>query len=254
MHRLRLFFAFTFLSFTGISDAEAHDPLYGLGPHVLFKGGFAPHATFMWNNGYGEMEYALGYGLTRRWTTIVEGVWNIENSSVGYDHFAWKNKYRFWLKNSPGSSKQASLLTKLSSPADDNKPTVLSTAITAGNETLKWYWFAGAGYAIKMGGTGSRSGNNFLYNFTLGYRPIPAEYYKPDLVFFIEATGEFYQKSILNGEHVDQSGGPTLSVAPTFFFTYRNLAIRGGVQYGIAAGEYLSINNTSYKLTIELHI
>jgi len=99
-----------------------------------------------------------------------------------------------------------------------------------------------------------KQGYHFLYNVSIGYRPFKVNYYKPDIVFFMETSGNTYQKSILNGDRVVQSGGTNLALAPTFFFTIRNFAFRGGVQFGVWDNGYVSKPETNYKLTFELHI
>ena len=232
----------------------AHEPLYGFGPHVLFKGGFAPHVTANWSSNEFETEYALGYGITRSWTMLAETPFHSENNSYHFGGFNLKSKYRFWLKTKPGISHQGSFITKLALPSADGKPTTLNLALTTGREALKFYWFATAGYAFRFLDNDLVPGNNLLYNVSLGYRPFKVNYYKPDIVFFLETSGNIYQKSILNGERVKQSGGTNLAVAPTFFLTYRNLAVRGGVQFGVLESQSVTKPETNYKLTIELHI
>ena len=54
------------------TGSEAHEPLYGFGPHVLFQGGFAPHINLNWLSSEFETEYALGYGLTKNLMLIGE--------------------------------------------------------------------------------------------------------------------------------------------------------------------------------------
>jgi len=84
-----------FLSTTGVA---AHEPLYGFGPHVLFKNGLAPHITLNWNSSKFETEYALGYGITRNWTMIAETPWSTEGGNYNFGGVNLKSKYRFWLK------------------------------------------------------------------------------------------------------------------------------------------------------------
>lgn len=247
-----IFIALTSLWITNL--CHAHEPLYGFGPHVLFKGGFAPHVTMNLISDQLETEYALGYGITRSWTMIAETPFHVANSTYDFGGLNLKSKYRFWLKTKPGISYQGSFISKLVLPSENGKPRVLNIALTTGQEALKFYWFATAGYALKFSNNDLVQGNNFLYNVSLGYRPFKVNYYKPDIVFFMETSGNAYQKSTLNGEKLQESGGSNLAVAPTFFFTYRNLALRGGVQFGVLASDYISKTETNYKLTIELHI
>jgi len=242
------------LSLLGCGSLYAHEPLYGLGPHVLFKGGFAPHFTFLWFPSEIETEYALGYGVTKRWTTIVEAPFLIEGNNYKWNGLNFKNKYRFWMRAKPGSISQVSAFSNISLPKEDGKPKKLNLSLTGGQESLKLFWFASAGYVLKFSDNNFRQGNHAQYHLALGYRPIKVQYFKPDIVFFVETTGESHQKSKLNNDVISQSGGHILSVAPSFFLTYRNVALRGGVQFGVLASKYISKPKTNFKLTIEMHI
>ncbi len=181
-----------------------------------------------WNSSQIETEYAFAYGITRSWTMIAETPFNVENGTYNYGSLNLKSKYRFWLKTKPGISYQGSFISKLVLPSENGKPRVLNIALTTGQEALKFYWFATVAYALKFSDNDLIKGNNLRYNVSIGFRPFKVNYYKPDIVFFMETSGNAYQKSTLNGEKIHESGDSNLAVAPTFYFTYRNLAIRGG--------------------------
>ncbi len=59
-----------------MSQAYAHDPVFGLGPHVLYKGGveIAPEARTakQGDNKASELELELTYGLTGDWAVGVD--------------------------------------------------------------------------------------------------------------------------------------------------------------------------------------
>jgi hypothetical protein len=245
---------FSFLVLLLTNEGKSHEPLYGFGPHVLFKNGFAPHITLNWNSRQFETEYALGYGITRNWTMIAETPFYSANGQYNFGGVNLKSKYRFWLKAKPGISYQGSFITKLEVPAVYGQPTVLNMALTTGQEALKLYWFATAGYALKFTDNSLKPGNHLLYNVSIGFRPFKVNYYKPDIVFFLETSGRVYQKSTLNNEFISRSGGANLAIAPTFFFTYRNFAFRGGVQFGVWENGFVRMPEKNYKLTFELHI
>jgi hypothetical protein len=240
----------------GIAEiaSYAHEPLYGFGPHVLFKNGWAPHITTNFSGKMFSSEYALGYGITPSWTGIVETGFSNRSGDYAIDFYRLKSKYRFYLNNQPGYSHQAAFITQLTLPARVGDPGALDMAFTGGREGLKFYWFASAGYGIVFADNPIEPGDRFIYNFSLGYRPFKVNYYKPDVVFFVETTGFTYQKSKRNGESIQDSGGSNLAVAPTFFFTYRNLAVRGGIQFGVWENKFISKPDTNFKLTVEFHI
>jgi hypothetical protein len=237
-----------------VKTAPAHEPLFGIGPHVLFKGGFAPHITFTGSKNIFETEYALGYGITRNWTAIGEIPFALDNKNYSFEGFNLKQKYRFYSWFKPGLSRQVSAVSKLVFPAEKGSPTVVNLGLTGGQEALRWYWFFSAGYAAKFTDENLHPGNNLDYTATIGYRPFKTSYYKPDLVVFLEGIGRFMQKSKLDGLTIENSGGHAWSVAPTFMFTYRNIALRGGIETGIGKNGYLEKPETNYKFTLEWHL
>ncbi len=249
----KLITAILIIILTGFS-ANAHEPLYGFGPHVLFKGGFAPHITTNFSGKMIASEYALGYGITPSWTGIAEAGFSNADGGYAASFYRLKSKYRFFINNQPGYSHQAAFISQLTLPAVNGAPGAFDMAFTGGREGLKFYWFASAGYGFRFADNPVKPGNRVIYNFTLGYRPFRVNYYKPDIVFFVETTGFTYQKSHTNGEPVPESGGSTFAVAPTFFFTYRNLAVRGGLQFGVWDNGFVSRPDTNFKLTIEVHL
>lgn len=234
--------------------AFAHEPLYGIGPHVLFKGGFAPHITIAGSGSLFEMEYSLGYGITRNWTVIGEMPFVLDNNNYSFEGFHLKQKYRFYSWFEPGMSRQVSAVTKLVFPVGNDSPTVINLGLTGGQEALKWYWFFSAGYAAKFINDSMHPVNNLDYTATFGFRPFKTNYYKPDLVIFLEGIGRFVEKSKLNGNTIQNSGGHAWSLAPTFMLTYRNIALRGGIETGMAKSGYVEKPETNYKFTLELHL
>lgn len=234
--------------------AYSHEPLYGFGPHVLFRGGFAPHINLLFNSNTYQTEYAVGYGITKTWTMIGEVPYESTGDQYLRRGFNLKSKNRLWLKTKPGKSFQGSIISRLELPAQGDQPTTMKLAMTVGQEALKLYWFASAGYAARFTDNELEPGNNVLYNFSIGYRPFKVDYYKPDLVLFIETTGNAFQKSKMNGELMGQSGGTNLAIAPTIFLTYKNLAVRGGMQFGLSNSAYAPKIERNVRVTIELHI
>jgi len=232
----------------------AHQPLYGFGPHVLFKNGWAPHITTNFSGKMFETEYALGYGITPALTGVVEASFSNRNGDYAIDTYILRSKYRFYINNQPGYSHQVAFISRLSLPARAGEPGAFDMVFTGGREGLKFYWFASAGYGVRFADNPVTPGNRFIYNFTLGFRPFKVSYYKPDLVLFVETTGFTIQKSAMNGELVQDSGGSNMAVAPTFFLTYKNLALRGGVQFGVWDDKFVSKPDTNFKITVEIHI
>ena len=230
----------------------AHEPLFGIGPHVLFKGGFAPHFTLSYQDEW-ETEYALGYGITRNWTVIGETAFG---TTDGYrlNRINLKQKYRVLSHFEPGLSRALSAVGSISVPTRSGKSTVAQLGVTGGQEAQHWYWFFSGQYFANFTNQELKPGNTLAYSATLGYRINKVDYYKPDFVFFLEGTGKYIQKSKKDNDLVKASGGQLWQLAPTFMFTYRNVALRGGVQLGIADAGHVDAPDVNYKLTIEMHL
>ncbi len=233
---------------------SAHEPLYGNGPHVLFKGGLAPEIVLQSGFGYLATEYSLGYGLTKDWTINGGVAFSNLNQNYKYKGFLIKNKYRFYTYFKPGLSILISAIAAAFVPKNTSAPKVLNLGITGGQESIRWYWFVDAAYAFKITGNNFKPGNEINYTATIGYRPFEINYYKPDLVLFIEGIGTYQERSALNGRTVTNSGGNYWAIAPTFFLSYKNYALRGGVEFGIASTGRIKKPDTNYKISIELHI
>lgn len=253
MQWLRYLFAFCLVAMAQ-TYAHAHEPLYGFGPHVLFKGGWAPHFTFHYGHDHVETEYALGYGLTRNWTIKGEVPFHVAHGNYEWGGFKFKQKYRLFSRFKPGLSRQISAISTVAIPATKDNPTVVNIGATGGQEALHWYWFFGASYGLMISNQDVKPGNRLTYNATIGYRPMKTSYYKPDIVFFLEGIGNYQQKSLENGDRLQESGGHAWSLAPTFMLTYRNVALRGGVEFGLAETQYLERPSTNYKLILEWHL
>jgi len=232
----------------------AHEPLYGNGPHVLFKGGFAPEITVQSGFGYLNTAYSLGYGLTKNWTVNGGVAFSNLNQNYEYKGFLFKNKYRFYSYFKPGLSILVSAIAAVFVPKNSSAPKVLNLGITGGQESIRWYWFVDATYAFKITNNNFKPGNEINYTATIGYRPFEIDYYKPDLVLFIEGIGKYQETSAQNGSTVTNSGGNYWAIAPTFFLTYKNYALRAGVEFGVTSTGSINKPDTNYKISFEFHI
>lgn len=100
-----------------------------------------------------------------------------------------------------------------------------------------------------------RIGDKLFVDLALGIRPWPTEYLKPDLVVLVEINWETLMRDELDSVDVKDSGGNQLFLSPTFFFTYRNWAVKGGVQIPVYQNLYGTQPEEDYrfKLAVEVH-
>ncbi len=235
-------------------DVRGHEPIYGNGPHVLFLGGFAPGITVQSGNGIFETEYSLEYGLTSQLTIGTDVIFSNEEESYSFEGLKLKGKYRFYTEYSRGAMLQFSALGGIKLPNNKNLPKGITFGIAAGREAVEWYWFASAVYIGKTGNSNFLPGDELNYDVTLGYRVNELKYYKPDLVLFIELIGKYQFNSKLNGSEIAESGGHSWGIAPTIMFTFRNYALRSGIEFGLGSSGFLNKPETNFKVAIEMHI
>lgn len=270
-----------FVVLRGFGPACAHEPIFGLGPHTIYKGGVGIEVEFEGEESSGagedEKEYVLHneiiYGVKADFSVtlavpyIIEReakAGGIENSSSGLGDVSLRGKYRFWRRDAPGVQDAAALILGIKVPSgDDDKTPHLGSgstdflfALAAARESLKWYYFGDIRYRLNTEDGGIEKGDMFFADLAAGVRPWPTEYYRPDLVLIAELNWETIMSDDLDGVDIEDSGGDRLFFSPSFFFTYRNLAVKGGVQIPIHQdlnGEQPEVNYR-FKLAAELHL
>ncbi len=231
-------------------ELSAHEPIYGRGPHVLFKGGFSLGFVFSGQSGAFGTEYAIEYGLTPNLTVGL----SLPFTNGSADGYLVGGKYRFYTVFQRGGMREFAIFGGYKIKGRKKGINSLVLGFTAGREAVNWYWFASAGFTSKFTGAALAPGNEINYDFTLGYRVTKLDYYKPDLVVFLEFLGKRLFKSKFNGNLISQSGGDIWSVAPTLMLTYRNYALRMGVEIGLARSGFVSKTETNFRVGIETHL
>ena len=253
--------------------AWAHDPIFGVGPHVLFKDGFEVATEVESDKAGDAKEQALAlevtYGLTGDWAIGVDLPYVFKeegnNSSNGNGDAGVFTKYRFWRKDSLGLQETAAVLLKgITNTAADNKSPALDKGttdailgLTYGYEGRKWYRWASARY--RFNGTndaGIDRGDKILLDFVGGIRPNPTGYKEVDIVWLLELNGEYGQRAELGGAELSNTGGTEWFVSPGIFWTKRNFAIKAGVQLPIYHNLNGNQQDSDYraKMVFEWHL
>ena len=255
------------------STAFAHDPIFGQGPHVLFKDGFEVATEFHSSKKGNELENEFGlevkYGITGDWAIGIEVPFEIKaddgNSSSGLGDTAIFTKYRFWRKDTKGLQESAAVSLKfITETGDENTTPALGTGTTDsvvglsyGYEGRRWYRWASVRY--RQNGTttaGLKRGDKTLLDFVIGLRPTLSGYTEPDMVYLLELNGELGDSATLNGNTVANTGGDEWFISPGFMWTIKNFAVRGGVQLPISNKLNGSQEKSDYraKLSFEWHL
>ncbi|HEX20040.1 MAG TPA: transporter [Acidiferrobacteraceae bacterium] len=253
--------------------AWAHDPIFGIGPHVLFKGGveIAPevHVSKQGDKRETELGVELTYGLTGDWSIGMELPYDKKEeggiSTSGRGDASLFTKYRFWRHDTLGVQQSMAVLVKVKlDTADDNKNPALGSGsrdtilgFTYGYEGRKWYRWAGIRHRHNgKNKTGLRRGDKWLLDLVGGIRFKPTGYREPDTVWLLELNGEYGQRAKDNGVTLANTGGTEWFLSPGIFWTKRNFAIKAGVQIPIASDLNGRQEKSDYraKLILEWHL
>jgi len=255
------------------SPARAHDPIFGIGPHVLYKGGVevAPQLQQHKRGDERETELSLEltYGLTGDWAAGIElpYAWKDDGSEKadGTGNVKLFTKYRFWRNDSLGAQESAAVLLKVkldtgddsSSPPLGSGTTDSLLGISYGYESRKWYRWASLRYRYNgENDAGLRVGGRVFFDLVGGIRPRPTGYLEPDTVWLLELNGEYGQRSELHGVDLSDTGGSEWFLSPGIFWTKRNFAVKAGVQVPIASNLNGNQEKSDYhiKVILEWHL
>ncbi|MCH7694093.1 MAG: transporter [Proteobacteria bacterium] len=252
--------------------ARAHGPLFSPAPETVFKGGteitLGFHTAKTAGGGDREKEYEvfLGaeYGLTADWEIGIEVpyAWKKSNGrdANGVGDIVLDTKYQFWKLDLPGAQYKAAAFVKAKLPTGDDggRPRIGSGStdgiggLAIGYESRRWYWFASGVYRANTEGAGGlEKGDRQFLNVVGGVRPVLTEYDEPDTVLMVELNWEHAGRDDLNGAGLVNTGGWELFLSPVVWWTYGQLAIRGGVQIPIAEGLNGDQATSDYRARIE---
>ena len=260
------------LAVAAAMPARAHGPLFSPAPETIFKGGtevtLGFHTAKTTGGGDREKEYEVfvgaEYGLTADWEIGIEVpyAWKKSNGrdANGVGDIVLDTKYQFWRRDLPGAQYKAAVFfkTKLPTGDDGGQPRIGSGStdviggLATGYESRRWYWFVSGVYRVNTEGAGGlEKGDRQFLNVVGGVRPVLTEYDEPDTVLMVELNWEHAGRDDLNGAGLVNTGGWELFLSPVVWWTYGQLAIRGGVQIPIAEGLNGDQATSDYRARIE---
>ncbi|ACV26739.1 MULTISPECIES: transporter [Kangiella] len=213
----------------------AHDPIFSPGPHVLFKDGFEIHTEFVrseqGDESDSEQAIALKYGITGDWVIGIEQPYQIIKdefgSQSGVGDILLSTKYRFWREDTPGVQESAAVLVKVKLDSSNDALTTDTVdpvlGFTYGYESLTWYRF-------NQNNDQLQRGDRLFVDLAGGYRSQLNDYREADTVWLLELNGEFIKRNAFNGLDLNNTGGNQWFVSPGIMLTYRNFAVKAGIQ------------------------
>ncbi len=256
-----------------VSSAQAHDPVFGIGPHVLYKGGIevAPdvHLAKKGSEREAELNLELTYGLTGDWAAGIDLPYRFSRDGTDDSSYIGDvglfTKYRFWRSDTLGAQESAAILAKIKLPGRDENSTPPAGSgstdgilgLSYGYESRKWYRWASIRYRRNgENDDGLRRGDKVLADLVLGIRPKPTGYLEPDTVWLLELNGEYGRRARLNGFDLSDTGGKELFLSPGIFWTKRNFAVKAGVQIPVVSKLHGRQDSSDYRsrLILEWHL
>ena len=258
--------------------AVAHEPIFGTGPHTIYKDGVGLELKYEREQSQHGYEQALHlhatYGLTADWAVAVEvpQVKKIEENqnASGTGDVMLQTKWRFYRRDyAEGRQDQVALLAAVKFPTGDtdSEPSLGSGStdtiigFTVGRESRTLYYFADLRYRIngendKKASLTLKKGNAWLYGASFGFRPWLSEYWEPDTVFLMELFGKQQAKATLKNKALENTGGHTTFVGPSFLWSYKNWMVTGGVSVPVMQNLNGEQEKQQYQfaLGIELHL
>ncbi len=255
--------------FLAVTPAFAHDPVFGLGPHVLFKDGVELHMGTEQAKAGSErgtkVEAQFKYGITGDWVAGI-GIPYVrtegrEGTEKGRGATNLSTKYRFWRNDMPGVQESAALLGKVifdDSGIDQAKPegNDYLLGLTYGYEGRKWYRWASVRRRFNSdAASGAKRPDIWLVDLVGGIRFTPTEYTEPDWVWMLELNGEITE-NVTN--RVDGStarvGGNQWFLSPGLMWTHRNVAIKAGVQIPVYDDLAADQASDDYRAVVEFEL
>lgn len=242
--------------------ASAHDPVFAPGPHTLFKGGVEVHLEALrakrGSDAEQEYEAAVLYGLTGNWTLGVELPYLDMDTGSGLADPALFTKYRFWRNDTLAAQESAALILRLKPDSGAKRGSDADAAlvgITYGYESLKWYRWAAARYRYNgEDDEGLKRGDKLLLDAVIGIRPHKLEYRAPDAVWMLELNTEWTDRAERNGRTLANTGGTEIFLSPGLMWTYRNFAIKPGIQIPVYHDLNGSQPESDYRAFIEFEV
>jgi len=260
-----------FVALPGV--AMAHDPIFGLGPHVIYEGGVEVSSQLDVSQSGSTRGLDIGllniaYGINADLTVGGEFPWvfkkNTYGQANGLGDLGLFTKYRFWHEDSPGTVDSMAALLKVkfdtskqgastaAKPALGTGTTDVVAGLTYGHESLTWYRWASVRYRRNGHSGGKKIGDKVLVDLVAGWRPTMPEYLKPDMVWLLELNGEYGRHGSLDGVSLVNDGGTELFLSPGFMWTVRNFAVRAGVQLPVFSNLNGAQTKTDYRTRLQL--
>lgn len=236
-----------------------HNPVFGLGPQTIWRGGFgvevqaevtrrkgaleendrALHASLL----YGitqDLNVALAVPLVQRRSQegLLPGVGQVDRDATGVGDAIVRAKWRFFHRFSGSTQYHSALIGGVKLPlANQSTDPPLSSGstdffagATISRDGLRSYLWTSALVRANGEAFGRKRGNEYRYDAAVGLRPWIPKYTGVDLLLLVELNGVTADRLVVGGVEQARTGGTVLAVSPGFWLTHRNWALKGGLK------------------------
>lgn len=248
-------------------DIAKHEPIFGLGPRTIWAGGYGLEIGLDRDKSKREeswgLDYHVLYGLTANWSATAEIHQVLAGSgedAAGLSDLTVRSKYRFFRNDVPGGVYHAAVLGGVELPtATGGLSAGASTdgfaGLSGAYEGRRWLLFLTGRYRVNSEGADNVTpGNVFLYDAALGIRPVLTGYYQPDVVLMGELNGQVFGTREREGVDVEGSAGDRLLAAFGAWITYRNWAVKPGIQVPVYDDLPGSSLDYRFVFAVEFHM
>jgi Putative MetA-pathway of phenol degradation len=269
----------------GRSPVLRHNPVFGLGPQTIWRGGFgveiqgertrrkgateeerlALHAALL----YGiteDVNIALALPLVQRRSVqgLAPGVGQVDRDATGVGDAIVRAKWRFFHKFSGTTQFHAAVIGGVKVPLGNQSsdPPLGSGSIdflagaTISRDALRSYLWTSALLRVNGEAFGIKRGKEYRYDAAVGLRPWIPTYTGLDLLLLVELNGVTADRLVVGGVEQAQTGGTILALSPGFWLTRRNWALKGGLKLPVLQdlrGDQPELDYT-VVLAIETHM
>lgn len=252
-------------SLGSISTTQAHEPIFGIGPRTIWQYGVGLEAGLniqhYTRQALYEMDYHGIYGITADWAVSLSTHQPLNGhgaNGLSFGNLGISSKYRFFRNDVAGGVYHAAVLGGAELPTGDNNISPNTTDVFAGlsgaYEGRRWLMFATGRYRLNTNVNGIERGDAFLYDLALGVRPVLTDYYEPDVVLMAELNGQVFGANKRNGTVIQNSEGGRLFAGFGAWITYRNWAVKPGLQVPVADNIGRESPVPRFTFAVEFHI
>jgi hypothetical protein len=230
-----------------VGAAAAHEPIFGVGPHVVHQYGIGAEVSLEGSGAESDAHFKGMFALTED-AAVSAMVPRLTGDKVGWGNVLLRAKWRFYRADGPRGSNQAAVGFGLRLPAQvgvDSTGYLFLAAV--GREARREYFFAGLRYMRNS--ADARLPDVLRYDVAVGVRPIAAEYLDPDLVVLVEWNGQTARRG------TGRPSADRVAVGPGVILTYRNVMLKAGVDLVLReAGQGVPFGDrVDYVLALEQH-